>query len=65
MYNYEVFTYPGDEMVLECAFNDLMEEIRAQELVDVRTGKFCREWLQVVVIRYRERHGSRCLQSRQ
>jgi hypothetical protein len=41
----EVLTNPGDEVVLECAFDDLVEEIRAQQFMDIGVRKPCRERL--------------------
>jgi hypothetical protein len=41
----EILTDPGDEVVLERAFDDLVEEIRAQQLMDIGAGKSDSEWL--------------------
>jgi hypothetical protein len=50
----KVLTNPGDEVVLESAFDDLMEEIRAKQLMDIGTGKSCCERLyHDVVSRFR------------
>lgn len=41
----DVLEHPSDEMVLEGAFNDLVEEIDGQELVDVGAWEVVRERL--------------------
>jgi len=54
IYKNEILTNPGDEMVLKRAFNDLVEEIRAQQFVDIGAGKSGCEWLyQDVISRFR------------
>ena len=45
MYEDEILTNPGDEVVLKRALDDLVEEIRAQQLVDIGTGESGCEWL--------------------
>lgn len=41
----EVLEYPVNEMVLESAFDKLMENIRRQQFIYVSSGKVVREWL--------------------
>jgi hypothetical protein len=36
----KIFPYPGDEMIFECTFNDLMEKIWRNQLAYVGTWKF-------------------------
>ena len=35
----EIFVYPGDEMVFEGSFDDLMEEVGREKLVNIRSRK--------------------------
>lgn len=42
---YKVILNPGDEMVLERAFNQLMKNIRRKELVDISAWKIICKWL--------------------
>jgi hypothetical protein len=62
MYEDEIFTNPGDEVVLERAFDDLVEEIRAQQFMNIGAGKSGSKWLYhdvisrfrlQIIIRYR------------
>jgi hypothetical protein len=39
MYEDKILTNPGDKVVLERAFDDLVKEIRAQQFVNIGTGK--------------------------
>jgi hypothetical protein len=40
-----VFLHPVDEMILECPLDNLMEDIRGQEFMDISAGKAICEWL--------------------
>jgi len=42
-----IFRDPGDEVVLERALDDLVEEVRGQKFVNVGTGKVGCKWLVV------------------
>lgn len=35
MLTFEIFTHPFNQVVLECAFNQLMQQVRSKQLVDV------------------------------
>ena len=37
MYVLEILTNPGDKVILECAFDYLMEQVTREELVDICT----------------------------
>ena len=50
VYEDEILTNPGDNVVLKRALDDLVEEIRAQQFVDISAGKSCCEWLYCDVI---------------
>ncbi len=41
----EVLFDPGDNVIFESPFDDLMQKIRREKFVDVRTGKICSERL--------------------
>lgn len=41
----QVFDDPSDEVVLERAFDKLMEDVRRQKFVDICAGKVGREWM--------------------
>ena len=43
----KVLAYPLYEVVFECTFDDLVEEIRRQELIDVGSWEMCGERLVV------------------
>lgn len=47
MFLKQKLTNPSNEMVFECTFDDLMENISRQELVDIGTGKIVREGLKI------------------
>jgi hypothetical protein len=40
-----VFFDPINEMVLECALDDLVKEVRSDELMNIRSGKVTSKWL--------------------
>lgn len=42
---FKVFLDPTDNMVFECSFDYLVEEIRGQKLMNIRKRKVCSEWL--------------------
>ena len=41
----EIFFHPGNEVILERAFDDLVKQIRRQELIDICARKVGGEWL--------------------
>lgn len=49
---HKVFSYPRHEMILECTFDDLMEEVRGDEFVDICSREIIRErlWLRSVQV---------------
>lgn len=44
----DVVHHPSDEVVFECSFNHLVEEVGGHELVDVSAREAMREWLWIV-----------------
>ena len=42
----EVFLYPCNEVIFECAFNHLMEKIGRKKFMNVRSGEIIGERLQ-------------------
>ena len=49
METFKVFTDPCNEVILECAFDDLVKEVTRDELVDICMRELMCEWLEVVV----------------
>ena len=45
MFNYQVVTDPGHEMVFKCALDQLVKDIRGKYLVNISTGEVIGEWL--------------------
>jgi hypothetical protein len=50
MCKYKIFLHPCDEMIFKWPFNNLMKEVRRDELVDICTWKIIHEWLQKIVL---------------
>ena len=48
MVNHKVLAYPGYQMVFEAALDDLMEEVRCEQLMYISTRKVVREWLYIL-----------------
>ena len=44
--NKELF-HPGNKMIFECSFDDLVEKIRHNKLMDVSTWKIISKWLEI------------------
>ena len=45
MFESEILFYSGHEIILECALDELVEEVRAEQFVNVCSGEVQREWL--------------------
>ena len=45
MRNAQVLANPGDEVVLEGALDQLMEDVGGYKLVNICTRKICSKWL--------------------
>jgi len=45
MHMEKVLLDPSNEMVLECALDELMEEVRGEKLIYVGVGEVTGEWL--------------------
>jgi len=45
VFNGEILDHPCNEVVFESPFDNLVEEIGGEHLVDVRTRKVIGEWL--------------------
>jgi len=43
----KIFANPSDEVIFECAFDELMKQIRGEDFVDISTGKVKCERLEV------------------
>lgn len=41
----KVLADPGDQMIFECALDELMKNVWCNHLVDVSTGEIICEWL--------------------
>ena len=46
----KIFANPCNKMVFECAFDDLMKEVRCEEFVYVSSWKVGSEWLAVSIV---------------
>jgi len=44
----EIFLHPFNDVVLERPFNNLMQDVGGQKLVNVGPGKICSEWLYII-----------------
>lgn len=42
----EVSFHPVDQVVFECSFDELMEDVWRDQLVNIRTGEVFGEWLE-------------------
>lgn len=42
---YNPVLYPRHHVILECTFDNLVEDVRSDELVDVGTGEGLGKWL--------------------
>jgi hypothetical protein len=45
VYGLEVLCYPINEMVFEGPFNELVEKVKRQQLMNVSSGEVISEWL--------------------
>jgi hypothetical protein len=53
MFFEQILVNPHYNMILECPFDDLMEQIRCQEFMDVSMRKAMCEWLQESASEYK------------
>jgi hypothetical protein len=49
MLKFEIFFNPGNEMVFERPFDGLVEKVRGEELINIRSWEVGREWLRSII----------------
>jgi len=45
MFAFKMLTHPIDEVILENSFDELMEDVRSYQFINICMGKMVRKWL--------------------
>jgi len=52
----QIFTYPGNKMVLKCTLNNLVKKVWCEQLMNVSTRKTMSKWLKHSISNERHSH---------